>query len=73
MVILSTDIKFKRNEDTHKTLLRVILELNGMLLEEVIRVEELVGKLTIGVENDPNWVKSVESKVIWSVASLSKI
>ena len=53
--------------------MRGLSKLNGMLPDEVITTEEPIGKLMIGVDDDSNQVKSVESKVIWYVALLSKI
>ena len=49
---LLADIKFKRKEGTHKTLSNVILELNGTVPVQVIGVEDLVGKLTMGIDED---------------------
>jgi hypothetical protein len=49
---LLADIKFNRNEGTHKTSCRVILELNDMSPTDVIGAEELVGKLTKGMDED---------------------
>ena len=53
--------------------MRVLSKLNGMLPDEVITNEEPVGELMIGADDDSKQVKSVESKVIWYVALLSKI
>jgi hypothetical protein len=51
-VSLLADIKFNRNEGTHKTSCRVILELNVMSPTDVIGAEEPVGKLTKGMDED---------------------
>ena len=62
-VTLLADIRFKRKDGTHKTLSKVLSELNGIVPMEVIGAVEPVGRLTMGVE----------SEVMWSVAPLSKI
>lgn len=73
LITLLTDMRFKWKEGTHKTLSKVISELNDMVPMEIIGAEEPVGELPIGIGKDSVLVKSVESKVMWSVAPLSKI
>lgn len=73
VVTLFIDIKFKRKDGMHKTLSKVIYELNDTVPVEVIGVDEPVGKLTMGIGEDSFLVKIMESEVMWSVALLSKI
>jgi hypothetical protein len=64
LVSLLTDIKFNRNEGTHKTFFKVILELNDTSPIDVIGAEEPVGKLTEGMDGNFVLERNVESAVI---------
>ena len=48
-------------------------ELNNIVLLEVIRAIEPVGKLAMGVDDELVLMKNVQSEVMWYVAPLSKI